>query len=142
MNRILIIILTLTLLFACMHTEEPLPSATATLPPTHFPANPTAIPTESPTHEPPKTIAELGYKVKVGDIECALAQHSNENPNVFMTDCPEIIYMPLNSIIEIELITPAGETYKLQNGYYTLANFANGAIMGEYVLIEGNNLAG
>ena len=121
---------------------ESAPIAAANSTPTLIPATATTQPTGTPKPEPTKTIAELSYAVKVGKIECALAQHSDEFPDVFLAECSEIIYMRLYSTIEIELITPNGESYGLVDTDDILADFATSAIPGEFVSTEELNKAG
>ena len=80
--------------------------------------------------------------VKVGEIECTVGLHSDEHPSIFLAECPEIIYMPLNSTVEIELITPNGEMYALLDADEALADFAIDAILGEFVAMEELNISG
>lgn len=132
----------MALLSACVPTKAVSNSPMNIPTPTSIPAIATTTPTETPTPEPTKTIAELGYMVKVGEIECNLNQHSDENPDVFIAECPEILYMPLNSTVEIELITPNGELYELVNADDTLANLVITSLQGKFALLEMKNLAG
>ncbi len=128
---------------SCQHAEEIMPTATQTS--VYIKLETIPNPTSTLTPKPIASIEELDYKLKVGDIVCDLVQAEESYPEVYVADCPELIYFQINNEVSIELVTKDDGLYNLDelSGLETIAQeLFPGYLTGNYVDKEQDNLVG